>query len=751
MSRAPLLDEHSDRHEPTAITAPGDEEPVESGPIAARVAILGNLNVGKTTLFDSLCPDGGHPVHLPGRREVVNRGVSAIHLGRAARRVRRQCARCSHSGTASGPHGQGVSLRCERSTDRDHCPALRGQQSPCAEVHRSRDCCPSCGAAQRPTLSEITHLFDTPGSATLVATHEDEMIARDLLLSGEMNAVLLVADAKNLRRSLAFALEVAELGLPMLIDLNMVDEAESLGIDIDDGALAKLLGVPVVRSVAVEDAGTQRLAEQLAYAREPLRLTRFPAAIEASLSRLEDLLAGASKHDLSPRGLGLLCLAGDEGATQWVSQRLPAETLSAVQQGVEHAQQQFRTPLDLLLQDAFHREAGRLVERVATSTPERPSLLAKFGSIAQRPFPGLLIALGVLVLAYEWIGAFGATYVVDNLSNHLFHGLLIPWCEQLVSHVPSAFIRDAIMDPDFGLLPTGLFLAVGIVLPVLFCFYLMQAVLEDSGYLARLSVLFNRVLQWLGLNGQALIPLVLGFSCITMAIITTRMLPTKKERLLLSLLLISGIPCAPLLAVMLVILGKMSWTASLFLAGFLGLQFLIVGLVASRVLPGELPSLVLEIPRMRVPRPRILLIKTWRRTMEFMREAVPIFLIASFAVFLFDRVGGLVVLESAARPLVNDLLGLPDVAVQVFVKTIIRRENGATELSHLREQFDPAQLVITMLVMTVLLPCVNASIVMIKERGLKTAVIILGMVMTYAVLAGTAAHSLCRALGLTFT
>ena len=740
--------------------------------VAARMAILGNLGVGKTTLFGNLCSDGGHSVLVPGSGESIARGVSAVSLGRHAERLRRQCARCSHSPMFRAQESAVPSLGCTQGHGGAECPARRLSLDRCRPPADMKACCPECGASNAPTLPEITHLFDAPGSATLVATREDEMVARDLILSGEMNAVLLVADAKNLRRSLAFAFEVIEFGLPMILVLNMVDEAESLGIDIDDAALSNLLGVPVLRSIAVEDAGTRRLAEQLAYARTPTWRTRFPLEIESAITRIGQIVgdkaeaefsAGRvrpppssppspfSSHWLSPRGIALLLVAGDGGAESWVTHHLTADARRAIDAVVEDVRSHFKTPIDVLLSETFHRESDQLVERVTTAKASVPSLLARFGSLSQKPFPGILIAIAVLVLAYEWVGAFGATYVVDNLAEHIFEGQLVPWCQSIVAHLPSAFLRDAIMDPDFGLLPTGLFLAVGIVLPVLFCFYLMQSVLEDSGYLPRLSVLFNRIFQWLGLNGQALIPLILGFSCITMAIITTRMLPTKKERLIMTMLLVSGLPCAPLLAVMLVILGKISWTASVFLAAFLIMQIFVVGMAASRLLPGKSQGLILEIPRMRVPRPRIVLVKTWRRTMEFMREAVPIFLIASFAVFVFDRVGGLDGLERAARPLVNGWLGLPDSAVQIFVKTVIRRESGATELNLLRDQYDNVQVVVTLLVMTVLLPCINASIVVIKERGVKVAALILGAAMTYAFVAGTAASALCRALGISFT
>jgi len=716
-------------------------------PSVRRVAILGNVNVGKSTLFDRLCAGGEHSVNIPGSTLIANRGVLSIGPGAAPRFFRRQCGRCRPDrARRGGRHG----LHDPCCVDEDAgCPGLRGRRRLRWRGGRAAagDLYTTLTGASGPERPAVTHLYDTPGCGTLVASSEDEMVARDLALSGQVDSVLLVADAKNIRRSLSLALQVAEFGLPMILDLNMIDEAETLGVDIDDGVLQQMLDVPVLRTVAVEGIGVRALAEALLEPRPPRRLVQFPAIVEDALDVLEELLQDSPS---APRGLAILLLAGDEGAEARIAETLGDPVLRSAREVVAWARRRSAMPLDQLVADSFHAAAERVASRASASHSMGPDLLVRLGSLAQRPFPGLIIAAAVVLVAYYWVGAFGATFVADGIATHLFDGLLIPLCERLVAPIPSAFVRDAIMDPDFGLLPTGLFLALGIVLPVLFCFYLLQGVLEDSGYLPRLSVLFDRLFRWMGLNGQGLIPLVLGFSCVTMAVITTRMLPSRKERVVLTLLLILAVPCAPLIAVMFVILGKLPWTASLVVFGIIGTQTLLAGYGASKLLPGDLPDLILEIPRMRVPRPRVVLTKTWRRTWHFMAEAVPIFLLASFAVFVVDRAGGLDVVERLAHPFVAGVLGLPDEAVQVFIKTAIRREAGATELNLLRERFDNVQLVVTLLVMTFLVPCINSVIVIVKERGVRTSVVILGTVVVWALAVGAAVNWVCRLAGVTF-
>ena len=689
------------------------------------IALLGNVCVGKTSLFDHLCAGGSHAANVPGSTFTVDTGVLARGPAGAPRALRKECNACFGGGRRGKPRCGG----------RSGCGI--GGADLIVDIGRGRP---------EPHEARVTHLYDTPGSSTLAAGSEDEMAARDLLLSGLVDGVVMVADSKNLRRTLALTLEVAELGIPMVVAANMVDEAEDKGLDLDVDELSRILGVEVVKTVAVEGRGVPRLADALTRTTPATRLVSFSTPVEAGLNRIAAIVANPV---IAPRALAILLARGDRGAAAWVANNLGKPVLVRCQEVVAGIQAELRSPVEQLIAEAFYNHAERIADRVVTRTRRGPSPLVRFGSLAQRPWPGTAIALAVLVLAYYWVGAFGATFVVDALDQHVFADFMVPLCHDLVDPIPSQLARDAFMDPDFGILPTAVFLVFGLVLPVLFCFYLFLAILEDSGYLPRLALLSDRVFRAFGLNGLGLIPLVLGFSCVTMAIISTRMLPSRRDRIILTLL-VAGVPCAPLLAVMVVILAKLPWFATAVVFAIIALRILMLGSVASKLVAGKRSELILEIPQMRVPRAGIILTKTLRRCGEFVREALPIFVIAALLIFAFDRAGGLAAIEAAAHPITNGLLGLPDQAVQVFIKTIIRRESGAAELSHLAAGFTNLQLVVTLLVMTFLFPCINALFVMIKERGLKVSAAILATVMTVSLLTGAAVNAICHALGVTF-
>jgi len=592
-----------------------------------------------------------------------------------------------------------------------------------------------------------TSILDTPGINSLFADGEDGIVIRRLLLEGDVDVVISVLDGKNLRRSLVLALQVAEFGLPMCGVVNGMDMARSRGIEVADGELAVRLGIPIRPTVATERLGLDEFPRLLEDARVPRVDVTFPRAIEETLTGIGRLLEGRS---VRARALSILLLGGDQEARGFVQEHWGQGVVLRVDSLVAGLTEALNRPLSVVITEAYSAVAERMVADTVQVRRHTPVFMERFGLWSQQLSTGIPIALAMLVAMYYFVGAFGATYLVDLLNAKLFQGVLIPFFSDAVQPIPSAFVRGALVDPNFGVLTTGLFLAFGIVLPVLFFFFLFFGVLEESGYLPRFSVLLHQALRRIGLTGKGVVPLVMGCSCVTMALLTTRMLDTRKEKLIASFLLILAMPCAPLIAVMFVILGRMPAFASAFVFGFLFAQVVLAGWIANRLIPGRPSELILELPPMRVPSPRSIVMSSWRRTWAFMKEALPWFLLAAFVIFVIQWLGGLRALEAGARPLMNGLLGMPDNSVQVFMKTVIRREAGAAELDRLRTDYSNLQLVVTLLVMTLLLPCVNSVVVLFKERGLRATLVLLVASTAYALGAGALVNHGCRLLGVTF-
>lgn len=596
-------------------------------------------------------------------------------------------------------------------------------------------------------------VFDTPGIYSLFSGNEDERASRDIFLAPELQgsnqSIILVADAKNLKRSIAIALQYVEYGLPMLFDVNMVDEAVSRGIEIDYRKLSERLGVEVCTTIAREGLGVSELLAKLNCLQRPESRLTYSEKIEQFLELVNKLLKPKS---ISARALGLLLLSGDQGVEGYISENFGSGMLAQLKQLAGKYRQEEPANMEIVLANLYHKEAARIADEVQTvEAPTKNPFMLRLGDWCTKMSTGIPIALAVLTAMYFFVGSFGATYLVDTINGLMFEGLIIPWTTKLVEPIPSAFIRDLIIDPDFGVLPTGVFLAMGLVLPVIFCFYLAFGILEDSGYLPRISILLDRVFQKMGLNGKGVIPLVMGFSCVTMALLTTRILNTEKEKNITSFLLFLCMPCAPLIAVMLIILEKMPFTASVTVFGLIFLQILIAGFLANKILHGERSPMFLEVPVMRIPKPLAVVKMSAAKTYFFMKEALPVFIFASAAVFVFQRFGGLGVLEKALGPVIDKVMGLPDKSIQVFIKTIIRRESGALELQHLSSVYTNLQLIVNLLVMTFIAPCINATIVLFKERGGRAGTMIIAAVHAYAIILGSIVNHTCRLLGITFT
>ena len=596
-------------------------------------------------------------------------------------------------------------------------------------------------------------VIDSPGVFSIFSTNEDEKAARDILIPGttayHVEGVVLVMDAKTIKRSLTTAVQLAEYGIPMLFAVNMIDEASSLGIEIDCAKLKSMFNVEVVSTNLREGMGVRRILSQVGRFRKPRRLIEYPLWIEKCIDLFRQLL---DDQDISPRIITTLFLTGDKQVEQYIFDKYGAGMLNQLKHLAESCSEEDPQSLSFLLTNLFYKRTELIAPQIQTiEPPSKSPFMVRLGDWCTRPLTGIPIAVAVIGAMYTFIGSFGATFLVDLVNGKIFNDFLIPLMTRIMSPLPSPFLRDMIIDPDFGILPTGVFLALGLVLPVLFCFYLSFGLLQDSGYLSRLSILLDKVFQKMGLNGKGVIPLVMGFSCVTMAILTTRVLDTKKEKNIATFLLLLGMPCAPLLAVMLIILGDMPLSASFTVFGIIFSQIIIAGMLANKIIPGNRSPLLMVLPPMRVPKFSYVLKNAVMKTYFFMKEAVPIFILASLAVFLFQRMGGLDALEHVAEPVIKGFMGLPEKSVQVFIKTIIRRESGATEIEHLSAIYDNVQLVVNLLVMTFLSPCMNATIVLFKERGGKTASTILVMVLFYAIAMGSLVNYACRFLNVTFT
>jgi ferrous iron transport protein B len=564
-------------------------------------------------------------------------------------------------------------------------------------------------------------IIDTPGINSLAAESEDERVALQILASEESAVLVQVADARNLARALSLTLQLADLGRPMVLAVNFMDEAEAAGLRLDLDRLGSLLGIEAVPMVAIEGRGLGQLRRAIERARMPVNGTAPPPAVAAEprLAMAAAVSGGQPGCHAAACAVAAVC-----GPSSWTAHAPGSAT--------------------------WHRRRRWLAQQlplIIRQTRDRQWQWSEQIDEWLRYFPvGLAVMVAVGALVYAAVGL-GAGLVSDFLTERVFAQRLTPWLAGALARTGVRALAE-FMTGRYGLFSTGLSYALGLVLPVIATYFFLFAILEDSGYLPRLAVLWHRAAERVGLSGKAIVPLALGLGCGTMATVATRVLSTRRERILAALLIALGIPCSAQLGVLMGLVAGLSIWAPLVIAGVVLLQLLWVGKLGARLMPGASPDFVLELPPLRLPRFGNLLRKTALRVIWYLKEAVPLFLAGSTVLFLLDRLNLIDGVVALGRPVVTRWLGLPPEAALAFVMGFLRRDYGAAGLYALARsgQMDVSQIVVASVTLVLFIPCLANFLMLVKEFGTRAALRVAAVTIVVALLAGGLLRALLAVL-----
>ncbi|MFC1565127.1 FeoB small GTPase domain-containing protein [candidate division KSB1 bacterium] len=632
-------------------------------------------------------------------------------------------------------------------------------------------------------------VIDTPGANSFIPQSEDEKVSRDLLLSTGHDTVLQVADSKNLGRALFITLQLIEMNLPIVLALNMNDEARSRGINIDNEKLGKILGIPVISTTATRRKGLPQLKKQLQTPRTSNYSFTYPDAIEKGINEIGNLLP---ESPISRRALSIMLISGDTSLNDWMIENVASVNIEIINSIIAEIQKKFNNRLNNIISE--HRL--KLVEEINSEVYSVKSVNKKHfsrdvGSFSMHPVWGIGFMFVVLYLTYWFVGLLGAgTFVdffetvvfkqhVNPVSIKIFDAVLpfehtheteyIAWELTIPlssSHEISTGISSVkdVIDPaysipenvslstaqqimrfihdlfvgEFGLITMALSYGFAIVLPIVGTFFILFSFLEDSGYLPRLAVMLNRIFKTIGLNGKAILPMVLGLGCDTMATMTTRILESRKERILTILLLALGVPCSAQLGVILGMIGSISLAgAMIWVAIVIGVLFM-VGYLAAKLIPGEPSAFILELPPIRKPMFSNILIKTVARIEWYFKEVIPLFILGTLVLFILNKSHLLELIRNAGSPVIKTFLGLPAQTTDAFLVGFFRRDYGAVYLldAAMDGLLNPNQILISMVTITLFVPCIANVFIIIKELGLRIALKMVLFIFPFAFLVG---------------
>jgi ferrous iron transport protein B len=443
--------------------------------------------------------------------------------------------------------------------------------------------------------------------------------------------------------------------------------------------------------------------------------------LQISLEKIELLLK--KDYGLSKRSIALLCLQEDAEILSLVKSGEP-EIFEEIKNVVNSSKEYCHEPMSYVISLRRQEEANRIVNvAIVHSQKTELSFREKLSRVLINPLSGIPILLLILYYGvYKFVGEFGAGTVVNFIEVDIFEKYINPWVTQIFTAVvPWHSLRDLFVG-EYGVITLGVRYAVALILPIVTTFFIAFAVIEDSGYLPRLALLIDQLFKKIGLTGRAVIPMVLGLGCDTMATMVTRTLPTKRERIIATLLLALAIPCSAQLGVILSLLegnpkGLWIWM------GILCLVFLLIGFLSSMILPGEASSFYMEIPPLRFPKLSNVFIKTYTRVKWYFEEIFPMFILASCAIWLGQLIGLFDVLVKILEYPMR-WIGLPDKCAVAFLFGFFRRDYGVAGLYSIKKAglLNGNQLVVACITLTLFLPCIAQFLMNVKERGWKTGI-----------------------------
>jgi len=534
-------------------------------------------------------------------------------------------------------------------------------------------------------------------------------------------------------------LQLIDAGFPVILNINLMDEAKEYGIFINIDMLTKILGIPVIETAAIKKIGLDNLKQAIARYQFPKSSynMKFSNDIEHSILHITSRLK--ADYGVSRRMAALLLLQGDEFVNDLACrEQLLAEILAEIKKlagGYEYNMEYVLTVERQLIVDNICNGILRFRGTYQHGAAE------KLGRLTREPFTGIPILCLVLFLGlYEFVGKFGAGFLVEYIDVNIFAQYINPAVEYTVyQYIPWEWLQSLIVG-KYGIFSLGFRYAFVIILPIVGTFFLMFAILEDSGYLPRLAMLVDKVFKYMGLNGRAVIPFALGLGCGTMAVMVTRTLETRRERILATFLLSLTIPCSAQLGVILALLSHSSLSLTIW-GIYMGMIFAVVGWLNGKIIPGKSSAFYMEIPPLRLPQLSNAVSKACFRMWWYFVEILPVFIITSLIMWSGERSGLLLYTIKCVEPVMT-LLGLPTETAQAFLLGFFRRDYGAAGLYDMcaTGSLTTKQLLIASVTLTLFMPCIAQVAVMIKERGLLLSVIMILIISCVAVFAGWLLH-----------
>ncbi|MGC9137721.1 MAG: ferrous iron transport protein B [Thermoplasmata archaeon] len=570
-------------------------------------------------------------------------------------------------------------------------------------------------------LNRKIELVDLPGVYSLSTYTPEEEVTRDFLMNERPDVIINVVDSSILERNLFLTLQVMEMGTPMVIALNQVDQARKKGIEIKKSILEEKLGVPVIETVAIYGKGINELIKKAIEVSEKNiipRVIKFPEEIE---KRIEDIVKEIKiETKYSKRWYAIKLLENDANIIG----------LFSSDEGIMRKVLRYRSEIEVMYGENIshifshlrYAQVNDILNGVQIFTPPSKAGITDVleNITVHRYFGYIFLALSILAIyaIVFFVGSYIASFF-DILFEHLGGWYFSYFGDNIISRL----FWD-------GLLEGGIGAALQIVFSYIFPLFVLLTILEDSGYLPRMAYLMDSFMMRMGLNGKAFLPIMLGFGCNVPACISCKILENKKERIIASFIA-SLVPCSARTVVILGVVGYflgIQYALLLYLIDF-ALIF-IVGKISSMFFKEKTHGMLLEIPSFRRPVLHSVIKESWYRVKSFFSIALPVIIAGSFLIALLNIYGILDIVNRALEPITVYWLGLPSITGFLLIFGFLRKEMTVIMLAaflgttNFASVLTPAQMFVFAFVVMIYVPCVATVAALIKYSGWKAATII---------------------------
>ena len=564
-------------------------------------------------------------------------------------------------------------------------------------------------------------VLDLPGIYSLTTVSDEELISREYIIKQNPDWVINVVDSTNLERSLIFTLQLLELERPVIIALNMTDLAKRKGITVDARKLQTILGVPVIPTVASRGSGLTKIIDRvidLKDARPTRKVHRYGKEIEQGIEKLTGQLKDVDlPYPL--RWVAIKLLEKDGDITAMVSERKP-EAVEIALRITDDLEEIHGHDSPLVIADERSLLASRITrETVKIARNRKLSLNERLDALSTHKVSGYLLMALILGGMFFMVFSFG------NWFSGWLEPIFAGWHDWWKINAGTSFW------PALGWSAVESVLAlVQIAFPYILPFYILLYLLEDWGYIARISFLMDKLMHKMGIHGKACISFIIGLGCNVPGCLSCRIMESKRERFITAVL-VTLVPCSAVSVIVFGLVGKyvgLLWALGLYV--FATILIFIVGKISSRLMIGEPVELIMPMPDYKTPQVKTILLQTWEALKEFIYIAAPIVIISGVLIQAINLAGWMPAIASVMSPVTVNWLGLPAVTGILLIFGVLRKELilvmlaaylGTTSFS---EVLTSTQMITLAVVSMFYVPCVATISVLWKEYGWKKALFI---------------------------